>query len=621
MQRVKINSADMENIWEKRWKARTDLLWLCNEVLSFTKIHPVVHAPVIAHLQKFPVPTREQARYYDRILSNGSFQYTSWCDPYVKLEGPRRRMLLDSRSYMKTTLNTIAHSIQWLLNYPHMAIALMFSTDSKAQDILKNGIKHHFQYNKRLRELFPEYCPQKAISLWGSAESFTLCNRSEILDRLSLPPRVEESMMSQSIGKGQAGYHFDLIKCSDIVEQGNIATPMQRQQIKQGFGLTSKLLVKRPDGRDGFIDLEGTFYHPDDLHNELVNEWIKLAPEKRIWSIFLRGVFKRDVSPAACEAVELDPVGRPKYDPDELSLPFALGSDGKRQPTWPEAEQDLGRGLTAIQKLEMEEASVIDGGFTFATQRTLDFKADKSSTRPFQTPITWVKREDFQRVPIAYHLTTVDFAATDAATSNPSVILTAAFDRSGRAYVHDIQRGWWGPDETLDRLFAVNAQYKPDKIVIEDGLYEKGLRPSIKRLEIEKSTWPPWHFQTRDRTTSKVRKIVAALQTPFNSGELKFIDPLDRADAQRSKEVEAALKNELQDCTMASTGKTDDILDCLADLYLCREWFGAEGIRGGALPEAAAIQRLQQEQFQAAFRKAVFPDDPAFAPPSTRTGW
>lgn len=241
--------------------------------------------------------------------------------------------------------------------------------------------------------------------------------------------------------------------------------------------------------------------------------------------------------------------------------------------------------------------------------------------RPFKNPITWVKREDFQRVPVAYHLTMVDFATSENTSLNPSVILTAAFDRHGRAYVHDIQRGWWGPDETLEKIFEVNGLFKPEKIVIEDGLFEKGLRPSIKRLEIEKSTWPPWHFQTRDRTTRKIQKIIAALQTPYNSGELKFVDPIVREDEKRSKEVETALRNELQDCTMASTGKTDDILDCLADLYLCREWFGAEGIRGGALPEAAAIQRLQQEQFQAAFRKAVFPDDPAFAPPSTRTGW
>lgn len=615
---------DMEFLWSRRWKARSDLEWLCKNVLDYTLVDHDVHGPMIAHLQQFPLPPKEIARQKDMILDTGKFKYMPG-DPYVELEGWRRRMLLFSRGYFKTTVNTIAHAIQWLLNYPQISMALLFSVDSKAQDILKNSIKHHFQYNPKLRELFPEYCPQKRIADWGNAESFILPNRDVIRDLLQLPPRVEDSVSSQSLDKSQAGYHFDIIKCSDIVEENNVQTPAQRAQVLKRFGLLDKMLVKRPDGLDGWLDLEGTFYHPEDLHSVMIKHWLEeySQGQSHSWQIFVNGCFQRDTK------------GMPRnYDPWEMKYcPFLLDENGKRCPTWPSADP--------IEKLEKEEADPIVGGYTFATQRILDISADKSGNRPFADPVTYISREDFKRVPIVYHVTTVDLADTDGPKSNYSVILTAGYDRAGRAYVHDIQRGRWGPDEVVQRMFKTFTRFRPRRVVVEDYAYVHGLKPTIDRVSHMHGVYPPFEYVPADRGTRKIQKIMNALQGPFRRGingeaDLRFVDPLDAADDSNNKTLRNALETEFAECTVFSTGSTDDILDALASQFLTREWSGTENLGGAEakLTPEAYLRLLDKQygqdpterEYKAAFRRMVFPEPAASdsGPPDPyrqATGW
>lgn len=617
-----VRRSDLQFIWERRWKARSDLLWLCQNVLDYTLVNEKVHGPMIKHLQQFPLPDLDTARQRDKILDTGKFLYTPG-DAYRELQGNRRRVLLFSRGYFKTTCNTIAHCIQWLLNYPQLALALLFSVDSKAQDILKNSIKAHFQYNNKLRELFPEYCPQKRVGDWGNAESFTVENRLDVLDRLGFPPRVEPSVMAQSLDKGQAGYHFDLIKCSDIVEENNVQTPAQREQVKKRFGLLPKMLVKRPDGLDGWIDLEGTFYHPADLHSDMVKQWIDEPTDDHRWSIFINGVFERDTK------------GMPrKYDPWEMKFcKFLTDENGKRVPTWPTADP--------IDKLEKEEKDPLEGGYVFATQRVLDISADTTGNRPFSDPVTWIAREDFLKVPIVFNVTTVDLADTDGPKSNYSVIVTCGYDRAGRCYCHSIKRGRWGPEETVRRLFDEWREFRPIRVVIEDYAYTHGLKPTIDRESHMKNEYPPFQFVPADRTQKKIQRITNALQAPFKHGvngpnsepDLRFVDPLDTKNEISNRTLKSALETEFSECTMFSTGSTDDILDALANQFLTREWSGREGlggVQGKLTPEAfqrlwdqAHNQKITEAEYLKARKRMIYEDEPQpkGLDPYAQTGW
>lgn len=595
-------------IWQARWKARTDLLWLCHNILDFTLVDKEVHGPMIQSLQQFPLPSLD-AMYQADKWDGKAWRYIPAGSPYKLLEGPRRRLLLFSRGYFKTTTNTVAHTVQALLCYPQLAMALLFSTDKKAQDILSEGIRNQFRYNQKLRELFPDYCPRTRISDWGNSESFTLDNRNFVLEKLSLPQRVEPSVMSQSIDKSQAGYHFDWIKGSDLVEANNCLTPQQRAQISYRVGLLPKLLVKRPDGLDGWIDVEGTFYHPEDLHMSMVNSWLEQTPEDRTWSVFIRGVFQRDYRLCAPDYK--------KYTPEDLALPWLLDENGRRVPTWATAE--------SIDKLEREEKDPLEGGFVFAAQRTLDLKSDKSSMRPFTGSVRWKSKADMAKVPIVYRLTTVDLADTVSVKSNNSVITTAGVDRMGRVYVEEILRGKWGPDETLDKIFDVFTRKKPHKVVVEDYAYVHGLRPSIERKQAQKLCYPPWHFQTPDRTTKKIQRIVNTLQTPFANGDLWFLEDLV-VDVEENRKLKLVVENEFHDCTLFSPGASDDVLDTLSYLFLARDWFGAEfGAEGAYLLDKAVVQKAIDDQYAKARKEMIWgPEVAQFTHQNgvdTRSGW
>lgn len=598
---------DEEKIWRMRWSARTDKMWLARNILGYDRLVDHVHGPMTAKLQQFPVPFPKIALAHD-VCANGKWKYRPWNDPY-DLTGSRRALILFSRGYFKTTLNTITDIIQWLLNYPHLAYALIFASDQKGQDTLKNEIKAHFQYNQKLRELFPDYCPQKRVGDWGTAESFILPNRDAILQELKRPPRKEPSLSTISLDKSGTGMHYDVIKCSDIVEATNVLTPQQREQVKYRFGLLPNLLVKTPGKGSGWIHVEGTFYHADDLYSAMVKDWRKKTPEDRDWDIFIGGCFQRDTGKEA-----------PRYDPLEMLLPFRLDKDKRRIPTWPE--------MDTIDKLEKEEKDAITGGYVFSCQRIVDIDAvNEEALRPLAIPIGWKKRADFRMVPVDYRVVVADLADTVGSKSNPSAIVTMAVDRAGRAYVEDIRHGKFTPIQIIDHLFEVNKMYRPIKLLIEDYAFTHGLRPSIERRETEVGIWPPWEFRPANRTTDKATRIINSLQPALKNDDLQFVDPIASSDGEghvtldRQPFFEELIRDELRGVTPFSTGSSDDVIDAISNFYIHREWLGKSFQRGGILAIKEDEERIQREYYDNALKKMLYDEVSPMQETMFNTGW
>lgn len=244
--------------WKRtRWQARTNLGFLCREILNYNLIDDVYHAPVLNILQKFQKPTREEFAFndvpkdetksYDFIGKDGKWCYKPVVDMNM-LPGKRRRLILDPRSHAKTTINAIAHTIQWLINYPDIAIMVVQSTGDKAEAII-GEIKQHFTANPKFRAAFPEMVP-KSIKEFGTKNAFTIPARGATI------VRKEPSIMAGSIDKGSAGYHFDVMKFSDIVEPNNVGTEDQIQSVISSYFMMENLLV----APQYWIDVEGTRY-------------------------------------------------------------------------------------------------------------------------------------------------------------------------------------------------------------------------------------------------------------------------------------------------------------------------------------------------------------------------
>ena len=581
-----ISHDQLERFRKARWLGRTNLLWLCNNVLGYKDVCEEVHGPILSIVQQFPEYSREAEKSQDKI-SQGSIKYVPRINPY-DLEGKRRVLILDPRGGLKTTINCIAHTIQWILNFPHISILIVQANSQKAEDILRE-IKQHFQYNNVFRELYPDYCPQKHISDWGNRQEFDVPDqegRAKILEeysRAGLCPksRKEHTCMTASIDKGTAGYHFDVIKFSDIVEENNTRTPDQMKQVIYTFNMMENLLV-RPTS---WIDVEGTRYNSGDLYGVLIDMWERSEEFRNQWNVHVRSCWKRDFGDVA-----------PRYTPDSLKLPFLRDEQNRYISWWPErmSYEDLKRKETVDR-------------YVFATQQLNDPVGFDDENKIFPLKyIRWISREEFAKVPISFYQTTVDTAETVGIKSNNSCITTCAFDRFGRCYVVDVILGKMLPDKLIETLFEVCKKHKPARVLIEETSFVRGLKPSIKRREDMTNTYLPIDFLRRETTSSKLERVQNTLQPWFRAGEIVLLDDLVERD-HIIREFDRF------------PGWDDDFLDTLADQFQNRDWFGRESPNPR---DPRNIYGLIDEAREKHFRKLLnLDDDMVIKVPDASIAW
>lgn len=534
-----------------RWRGRTDLYFLATEILGYKSpkyafgVTKEVHQPLIDRLQQFPLPDKATQAKFDYVTPSGC-QYPYGGRPplsHKQLPGKRQRLILDARSMFKTTINCVCHSIQWLLNYPDIAIALFQSNVTKAEEILKET-KSHFLHNQTFREIYPEYCPKNPRKEFGNRTEFTIPNRTNL-------QRKEPSISCASIDAGMAGRHFEVMKFSDIVDPKNIRTPQGLADVKYMFEMSKKLLVDPDD----YIDVEGTRYDFADLYGSVIDEQMKLAPSKRDWDFFIRGIYKRDTG------------GLPyTFNPEELEYPFLLedGQDDEGKPMkkyvswWPER--------FSVDYLEKSRHATADSEEVFATQMLNDPQAVTGRKVFPVDEIHWMDADEFAKVGIVYYTTRIDTAETANERSDFSAITTAGWDRSGRCYIVDIRHGRMLTDELVSNIFAVWTKYKPISIGIEETSFVRGLKPTITRRGEQLGANPLFEFIQRDTQTSKNERIMG-FQPWFKSGELRFMDNLPQ-------HIKDQLKLELGRFDPTKKANRDDILDTIADQFQLRDHFG-----------------------------------------------
>lgn len=582
-----------------RWKARTDLGWLCREILGYKDVSdnnggscPGLHQPLIDTLQKFPIPTTEQLEKNDFYL-NGKWIYTPLI-PITKLEGSRRTLILDARGHLKTTVNSIAHSIQWILNYPDIAILMLMGSDSRATDVL-GEMKAHFQYNQRFRDLFPDHCPKKAISDWGTMERFTTEARAKATIR------KEPTVKTGSIEKGAAGYHFEVIKFSDIVDEKNISGN-GLEAVRKSFNISVNLLV----GPKYWMDVEGTRYHFADTYGKIVDQEMSLPKEKRQYRMFIRSIFKRKV-----------PDGE-KFTVEEGKMPFELDENGKRIPRWPE-------------RFPLEELELLENidPWLFSCQQLNHPAMNVEGAAPFPVNSEFPKkisRSDYENhVRVAYKQICVDFASTTNERSNYTVITVGAIDQYGRLYIEEIHWGRFLANQAIDLLFDVALKHYRHlrSIRIEESEYLRGLMPTIERkLNVyHRPNGRNFNFDLikRGTRTSKNDRIYKALQ-PWYSGmkmaagksevSLRFLDDIN-------KDAWARLLKEMEEFPAS---ESDDILDTIADFLNDKDWYGRETPRGnptqlkrnkaGLIEDGPGVNRIFQQIQRDAFDKWLKIEDP-----------
>ncbi len=540
-----------------RWRARTDLEWLCREVLGFEDVSRNLHAGLLDVLQKFPKPTREQFEENDKYI--GKKWIYKPVKPLKELLCSKKTLILDFRGSLKSTINLVAHTIQWIINYPDITLLVVQANTDKAKLVLRE-IKAHFTGNVKFRELFPEHCPQKKIFDWGTQEAF---------DTEARPPsstRKESTVMIASIDKGVAGMHFDVIKFSDIVEENNSQDVIQANRIYNNFLLMHDLLVSPMF----WIDVEGTRYNFGDAYGKIIDDQKKLPPEQRTWDFYINAVFIRDVD------------GPRTYGPEEMEAPFKKDADGNYISRWPERHPL--KGLLEKQR---------NNPYIFSCQQLNApvSSADGRNIFPVDDKYpTWITEEQFQNVRQEYTQIVVDTGETDTKRSDPSAITVGTWDSAGRLYIKQIYHGKFKTDELITLIVKACKLHKPRYLDIEETSYVRGLKASLQRALARAGVYVALRFLKRDNQKSKKERIELTLQPWYKEGWIRFLNTL-----QAKQEM-------LQEFDRFPLGAHDDILDTLADFFQNKDFFGRESPRPD---DPAAVAARNQAARDLAFATMI----------------
>lgn len=448
--------------------------------------------------------------------------------PMWDLEGPRKSLILWPRGHLKTTVCTIAYTIQWILNYPDVRILLSSGTGEQVRKFL-DEILSHFRHNDMFRWVYPEFVPHgKNVKEFGNQERFTVPSRTV--------HRKEPTVSTCSVGAVVAGGHFDVIINDDIVDKENVRTPEQIANVNSHLGFLWPLLETAPDSDKrakgymrGWWTMAGTRYDFSDSYGTIIDSEAAKSEAERTYLIQERdAIIEGDLSDLAnCKTI------------------------------WPARMPP--QALKDIMDDPLQGPSIV------ASQYRMNPIPDKSGLVDSPKEIVWVPVEAMKKIYayLSLHVT-VDLAGMEPSTNKLAdndftVITPHGFGHDGTLYVLPIMRGRYTPFEVIDLLFKLfEIHPRIVDVKVEKEAHARVLLPFLKREMAKRQRFLPIVEIRRDNRTSKQQRI-KGLQPWFRNGSIKF------ADNQPHK---LAIINEIMRFPKYSH---DDIPDTLADAMQNRE--------------------------------------------------
>lgn len=420
-----------------RHRCQTDLFFLARDILDYDLIEDV-HRPVCEFfVQKNP----------DR--------------PLFEQDTLKQRLLLDPRGHFKTTLD-IADTVQWILCFPNIRILLMSGTRDLVSR-MAGEVKWHFQYNDKLRVLFPEHCPSGKVSEFGTQEEFTTPARTKGNLR-------EPTVSVSTVDSVKAGTHYDVIKCDDVVHDMNVTTREQIEKTIQAFHYTTPILEP-----GGFRDVIGTRYDYSDLYGRIIEDG------DESWRIFLRPAWRE--------------------------------RDGKLEVLFPQRFS-----VELLRSIQQEDPALFNGQYL---NNPIPSESQTFSPELLQRcfiPYTQLPKQEDRRTFITWDL---GFSAKSG--SDPSVGAVGAFDREGRLFVLDLFRGRFQPNELINAVCISTMKHKPIRIGIESAGGSKLAQPGLEAKAYQMRLHLPIDWLPVSNTKDAKYKRVMALQARAAQGRLFFL--------------------------------------------------------------------------------------------------
>ncbi len=414
---------------QMRTLGRENLYYLCKVILGYDKLVPHVHMPM--------------CEFADTVKAN-------------------RRLKLMPRTHFKTTIWTIALSIQDIIKDCNVTILIVADTGTNASRFMRE-IQQHFEMNELFRWLYPELIPPNFTkATWSQTEMIvprTKVRREPTVDAIGAMGGIESR-------------HYDIIRPDDLVTEKCIHSDVEMDNLNTWAGGLESLLNSE---KTGLIDFTGSRKKKGDLYE---------VQTKR----YSDGFETQDIGPHASQAGEL--------------VTFWRRDIEEGQPIFP--EQNSMAFLMRLKKFDPQRyhaqyANSPKGtGLNTYNDEALRFWRWSDDRR---TIICAHEGEQFLKLSpwggeriIVYDPSRAEHKGS---SQNSIIVILKGYPLPFRI-VLEAHIGHYPPDEAIDLLFKLNKKWKPTIVSVE----HRGFQGAVKYWVEEKAErdgldippivlWPP----------------------------------------------------------------------------------------------------------------------------------
>ncbi len=459
------------------------------------------------------------AKRYDNFQPFADFHMKLWelcCRP------ERQVAIAAPRGHSKSTSITHAYTLANVLFRERSYIIIVSDTEEQAKEFL-GDIKLELKENEDLKALFDfkELIKETETVIEGEFEDGHVF-------------RIIAKGAEQKVrGRKWRGRRPDLIIVDDLENDELVMNKDRRDKLKRWF--TGALVPSL--SKHGIIRVVGTIMHMDSLLESLmppidskatVNEpLVSYSNARRPW----------------------------------LSYRFRAHDDEYENILWPEMFEPEDFRMLYEERMEQGLPDIY-------SQEYLNYPIDESSAFFRQEDIRPIKSYD---EPLTIYAA-ADFAISDAARADFTVIVVAGVNENGVIKIIDVLRGRWDTYEILDNMFAVQERYNPDLFTVETGPIQKALGPAIEREMHERDIYINLNPMNPDKDKkSRARGI----QGRMRAGAVEF-------------DIEAPWFQTLQsEMLRFPKDKHDDQVDALS-------WIG---LTLNKLREAPTREEIEEEEY------------------------
>jgi len=468
-----------ETIAHLRYMCRTNLKFLCKEMLGMDKWDDVLHD----HLQNF-------------LETSGN-----------------NKLILIPRDHFKSSFVTVGWTIQQLLIDPNLTFLIRNGVWDLARDFLKQ-ISGYLK-SEMLTMVFGEFCLPN--STW-TKEVIEIAQKTDLVER-------QPTITTAGLETALTGKHFKIVIDDDLVGEHNVTSKEQIQKVIQLSGDTENLLS--PGGRHIYI---GTRWANRDLYGDvLINntitvnkQYINAAEGAEGWRNAYNRFVRKEPNIAAALARgkyeayvrRAEENGRPIFasrfclTDKEQKVFAALGQDKKSLET---LKRNPARYACQMNNDPLDDDMIeFRREWMIRQERTPELMAKLGNTAP---------------------LISIDPAFRQKQTNDFSGICVTKSSAEGAVYVFEAKQVKMNPADLVNEIFRLVSVYRPHQVLIET-VSAQILLVDLLKNEMRKRKQFFTITEVKSNTTETKAMKIRGLTQYYSNGCIFHLGPLVDLESQ-----------------------------------------------------------------------------------------